>query len=143
MGYDLHIIRGEEWSDPERPQVSMAEWRSIVEADSELQMQDAATATSLAGETVEYRNEGLAQWTAHPDRSAVWLDYRDGSIVAKNPDQPTIAKLLQIATALDARVQGDDGEFFDGSTGPVSAATSTEVPGGPASKGWRRFFRRR
>ena len=60
MGYDLHIIRGVELSDPD------------------LEMHDEATATSSAGETVEYRNEGLAMRTAHPDRSAVWVDYRGG-----------------------------------------------------------------
>ena len=30
----------------------------------------------------------------------------------KNPDAPTIRKMLQIASALNAKVQGDDGEFY-------------------------------
>lgn len=41
-----------------------------------------------------------------------WFAYWKGSINTKNPDVPIIRKMLQIASALNAKVQGDDGEFY-------------------------------
>ena len=43
---------------------------------------------------------------------SAWLDCVRGNIYTKNPDEPILAKMLQIAVALGARVQGDDGEFY-------------------------------
>ena len=41
-----------------------------------------------------------------------WLDWDHGDIYTKNPDEPILAKMLLIASALGAKVQGDDGEFY-------------------------------
>jgi hypothetical protein len=42
----------------------------------------------------------------------VWLTYGQGEVVVKNPDEPTIAKMIAIAGQLGARVEGDDGETY-------------------------------
>jgi len=36
-----------------------------------------------------------------------------GNLSIKNPDEECLAKMRQIAARLQARVQGDDGEFYD------------------------------
>ena len=41
-----------------------------------------------------------------------WLEWFDGYIYTKNPDEPILSKMLEIATALGAKVQGDDLETY-------------------------------
>jgi hypothetical protein len=41
-----------------------------------------------------------------------WLDWREGSVETKNPDEAILSKMLQIAAVLKAKVQGDDGEVY-------------------------------
>ena len=41
-----------------------------------------------------------------------WLDWFEGDIYTKNPDEPILAKMLGIASSLGAKVQGDDGEVY-------------------------------
>jgi len=47
----------------------------------------------------------------HPSQELPWFDYSYGCITTKNPDEDVIRKMLSIAGALSARVQGDDGEI--------------------------------
>jgi hypothetical protein len=62
---------------------------------------------------LRYENPGLCRWRRHPTGERIWLDLRHGDVVVKNPDEATIAKLLMVARALNARVQGDDGEIYE------------------------------
>jgi hypothetical protein len=56
----------------------------------------------------------LALWTASSQKPKTpWFDYRRGKIVVKNPDPETLMKMWQIAQALSANVQGDEGEIYD------------------------------
>src|SRR5262249_39798207 len=65
---------------------------------------------------IAYQNTGLAVWTAYsghdPEGNMAWFDYRDGSIVVKNPDDEILAKIKQVASHFKANVVGDDGEFY-------------------------------
>jgi hypothetical protein len=51
----------------------------------------------------------------HPDHAAsgARLDWRDGQVVVKNPDEILLGKMCEIAAALGARVLGDEGEFYE------------------------------
>ena len=71
------------------------------------------TATTTSGETIGYANPLLATWNAHPDDGPVPFDFRKGRVVVKNPDDATLEKMRSLAAALTARVQGDEGEFYD------------------------------
>jgi hypothetical protein len=59
------------------------------------------------------------EWTGSDGTQNCFYWYR-GTICAKNPSAPAIAKLYEIAQLLNARVQGDDGEYYgrDGSVLP-------------------------
>jgi hypothetical protein len=60
-----------------------------------------------------------------------WFDFRNGRVVAKNPDERALAKMITIARHLGARVRGDDGEFYD-----------AKDAGGRPRSWWSRLFGR-
>jgi hypothetical protein len=46
------------------------------------------------------------------------LDWSEGQIYTKNPDETLIDKMVAIASQLNANVQGDDGERYTGGSEP-------------------------
>jgi len=98
-GYDLHITRKAHWADSNGPKISEAEWQAYVKQDREI-AHDPANAefdfvVSLPGESFP-----------------IWLDPKLGELVTKDPSQRAVVKLIDIAKALRAKVQGDDGELY-------------------------------
>ena len=124
MGYDLHITRARSWLESESWPITEGEWRALVASDPALEVTGVAEAGS--GPVVRYENPGLARWR-HPDGEEVWFDLRDGRVVVKNPDEPTIAKMIAVASQLGARVVGDEGEVYE----------RAGVPARPATLSWR------
>lgn len=45
----------------------------------------------------------------------LWYNPELGELYTKNPSDEAIAKLHEISHVLDAKLQGDDGEFLDSS----------------------------
>jgi hypothetical protein len=113
MGYDVHITRRARWFDSEGPDITESEWRALVEDDAEMQLTGFAEDVLPGDEVLRYENPSLAEWLGHPDMEPVWFDFRRNQIIVKDPDEPTLAKMQQLARKLHARVQGDDGEFYD------------------------------
>lgn len=111
MGYDLHITRRQHWCDPDSgADIAPAEWYPLVAHDPELRH-----APELG--------EGMVLWSGPSTHELPWLAWSDGNISTKNPDPVLIGKMVAIATALGARVQGDDGEIYvDGSGEPQPEA---------------------
>ena len=101
MGYDLHITRARSWSDNSRHKISVEEWLACVAKDSELR---------LSPQTGPY----FALWSGKSTHPDPWLDWSDGNIYTKNPDEALIEKMVSIARELRAEVQGDDGEIYCG-----------------------------
>jgi hypothetical protein len=99
MGYDLRITRAPGlWAASEDGGIGVDEWMRVIEADPELSLEEGRHA--------------FARWrgpSRHPDP---WFTWWRGTIKTKNPDPPMVEKLLQIASLLRARVQGDDGEVY-------------------------------
>jgi hypothetical protein len=93
----------------------LKDWLAYVEADSEMRLDNFAEAQTPDG-ILRYENIGLAVWTAYSHHgeggSMAWFDFRRGNIVVKNPDEEILAKMCRIAEALQARVQGDEGEYY-------------------------------
>lgn len=115
MGYELHITRRKDWFDTEAIDISLDEWLAYVGSDTELELTN-GYAIKIGAETYHDDNPGFCRWNAHPIEkelnSRPWFAYREGSIDTKYPDAATIRKMMQIASALNAKVQGDDGEFY-------------------------------
>src|SRR4029077_14717308 len=54
----------------------------------------------------------VARWNGNGKHADSRLDWFQGNIYAKNPEAALIDKMAQIADALGAQVQGDDGEIY-------------------------------
>jgi hypothetical protein len=98
MGYDFHITRRNDWSATGKD-ITVAEWLAYVDGDPEL---------SLWAENGPY----MARWSGKSESSDPWLDWFKGNVYTKNPDVALIDKMIHIAYALDAKVQGDEGETY-------------------------------
>lgn len=98
-GYDLHITRKAHWADTDGPTISIAEWRAYVKRDFQVARDSNSTeldfVVSISGESFP-----------------IWFDPKLGELVTKNPSERAVVKLIEIAKALRARLQGDDGEFY-------------------------------
>ena len=68
--YDVHVTRREDWSDMEGPDISEAEWRSVVEADPELRLVGVAEAPVPAGDVLRYESPDLVEWSAIRTRTS-------------------------------------------------------------------------
>ena len=112
MGYDLHITRAEHWPTTAGAEITLDEWRAYVASDHEFTQADAAGAEA-AGQQTSSSEPGIAEWRAPSSGEVVWFCWSDGNIDVKNPDAEVIAKMFAVATSLFARVQGDDGEWYD------------------------------
>lgn len=147
MGYELHITRAEDWTDSAEVPISLEEWLAFVAVDPELRHDGVAATTLPDGGVFEVREPGLVVWTAHPQagkgEGLPWIRYVDGQLQSKHPDPPFLRKMHEIATALGARLQGDDGENYaaDGSfadeqtvPGAVGAPAGERAPADPSMR---------
>jgi hypothetical protein len=107
MAYDLHAVRSVHWTDASVAPITKREIDAIVEGDPEL--------TWSCSDFVEMKDQTgvvtvfyMILWNGIP---CFWW-YRD-QLLSSSPDQKQLTKLIRIATALDARVVGDDGERYE------------------------------
>ena len=111
MGYDLHITRKSEWVDKAGPEISLEEWESYAESDSMLSV-EGHVVWNIDGRVVRARVFVVREPESH-DKIAAALSWYRGNVSAKNPSPAGVARMASIAARLNARVQGDDGEFYD------------------------------
>ena len=118
MGYNIHIHRREDWSDPEGESVSLDEWKALIEADPALIIDgNVVWADPGGGPSLD---TPTAEWLAPGGVKGLFYWY-DGNVEAKNPDIAVIVKAHEMALMLGARVQGDDGEFYDAQGNAIDA----------------------
>jgi hypothetical protein len=110
MGYDVHITRADDWVDSDGVPITPDEWRAYVDGAPDLEWDSQRPWTHMEVD--------LTVWTGHPTQDA-WLALLDGQVETKNPDGPMLTKMYEIATALGARVQGDDGEYYGADGEPL------------------------
>ena len=116
MGYELHIIRQNDWYRyDEVSNITIEEWINYVSSDSELELKNGYM--DMIHNTW-IKSLGYCEWTTYFDENNntnPWFLFSSGRISTKYPDDNTIIKMIRIAEVLNARVQGDDGEFYDNS----------------------------
>jgi hypothetical protein len=99
MGYQVHITRAKHWAENEGLEIPASEWHDLVKCDPELRLAAA-------------NGPHFAIWNASAGQIIGWLDWNNGNITTKSPDEQLLAKMIEIAERLGARVQGDDGEMY-------------------------------
>ena len=106
MGYDVHISRRENWFDDEGPTIAASEFEAAVEHDPNLALVPVPTdrngdpqPMAVLASDAQLRRESGLRWRA-------------GRISSKNPSDLLLEAMCRLAERLDARVQGDDGEFY-------------------------------
>ena len=115
LGYNVHITRAQNWYESEENPISLDEWKAYIESDPEMRLDGFAKVMTPDG-ILRYENEGLAVWKLHSRHGAggkAWINWSRSQIDVKNPDVEMHCKMFAIATALAARVQGDEGELYD------------------------------
>jgi hypothetical protein len=118
MSYETHIHRADDHFDAAENPIPREEWDAWVANAPDFHFSEADHVT-FQYEDGE-RNERLASWTEHPDGADFALYYYDGAIVAGNPDEHMIRRMVRIADDLGARLQGDDGEFYGSEGEPLT-----------------------
>jgi hypothetical protein len=120
MGYELHITRKKNWDgfgDEHGPQISLDEWIAVVRADTEMRLDGFAEVPLREGKMFRLDHPSIAVWTAwsrHGEAGDMaWFHHFDDNVAVKNPDREIRRKMWRIGERLQARVQGDDGEFYD------------------------------
>ena len=142
MGYEIHITRKEHWSDEEEPTISLDEWKAYIRGDSEMRLGGFAEAIVGDGSKLRVEVEGLAVWTAyseHEINGMAWFGLFEGEVHVKNTDTEILQKMWRIAEKLGARVQGDEGEFYD-SSGQVDDSLEFDTPAIAIKKPWWKFW---
>lgn len=108
MAYTLYITCPPHYRSPHRRKLRASAWADLIASDPSLSL--------LPPES--HPDGPAAAFQSHPNEPTALFRFRDGNILCANPDEHAVAKLLQLATALGAHLQGEDGEIH---TSPTDA----------------------
>lgn len=95
MGWEPHKVRTEYWFDSASDPISREEWLQLVNDDEELSIHNK-------------NGDSYAIWSGQSEYDEPWLDWSDGRISTKHPDEALYCKMLQVAEKLNAVVVDDD-----------------------------------
>jgi hypothetical protein len=96
LGYDVYITRRTHWSDAFGDEIGPEEWMALV--DDESGLEPVAEAGS---------------WVARSP-AGTRIEWADGNVAARDPEDDEVDLLLELAERLGATVQGEDGEVYLG-----------------------------
>lgn len=99
MGVEIYITRAEYWAENEHSPITAQEWLACIEADPELELQPR-------------QGEHHARWHGRSSYEEPWLDWAQGNVHTKWPDTALYLKMLQVAAALGAHVQDEEGTVY-------------------------------
>ncbi|HGP0770064.1 TPA: hypothetical protein ACLFL7_004592, partial [Salmonella enterica subsp. diarizonae serovar 53:z10:z35] len=91
MGWELHIVRAENWYDSASNPINREEWLQLVNDDKELSIDN-------------QNGDSYAIWSGQSEHDEPWLGWHDGRISTKHSDEALYCKMLQIADKLNAIV---------------------------------------
>lgn len=151
MSYHVHITRkAASWHDKRDPAaISLAEWEAYVAGDAEMQpapdlAEEEATGygAALAAAAAAVYHPSRCRWLAYSKASRpgkqAWFYHEKDHITVAAPDEEILGKMLAVAHALGARVQGDDNEYYD-EVEPLFANPAAGSTAPWADAGFRNF----
>ena len=118
MSYDLHVHRAADWMESSEQPIGRTEWEMWVEETPDFRFDETISVSYSDDERGDWTETG-AVWTAHPDGRQWASFYDDGAVMTGNPDEHVVRRMAQVAASLGARLQGDDGEFYDADGDPL------------------------
>jgi hypothetical protein len=110
MSYDLHITRRNWWTEDGKD-IGFEEWCAYVAADPELSLDRVAVARTPTGDEIRIEQAGLTSWAPRGETEG-WFHHNRGVITFASPEAAQFAKAWVIAQHFNARIQGDEGEFY-------------------------------
>jgi hypothetical protein len=145
MGFELHITRKENWYDADPTlDIALAEWLRYVAQDSEFRLDNYAQVELPDGGVLRTEEEGIAVWTAYSGEGSgqdhALFTYFRGCIDVKNPDQEIINKMVDIAEALGAKVQDDEGTVYGKEAYLGRQGKDVQVGAEVGKRKWWRFW---
>lgn len=99
MSEDVYVTRAAHHFDGAQDPISEGDWRAIIESDPDLWSPDTAV-------------PNFARWGGASSLDRPWIDWSRGNLFTRNPDDFFLRKLIELAAALGARVQGGDGSDY-------------------------------
>jgi hypothetical protein len=118
MVYEVHITRAADWAQNQGSEILASEWHDLISRDPELRL----TASN---------GPHFVVWNSNTGQTCGWLEWSNGNITAKSPNEQLLAKMLAIAEQLGAKVQGCDGELIGNADASASASCSSLFAGAP------------
>ena len=103
LGYELHIIRSDGWTTASDAPIEYNEWIAFARADDQL----------VEAGVLSLRDTKPSEQPVFSFRDGPSIHWWRGQLVVSGADDTNVGLLLAIAQTLGARVQGDDGEFYD------------------------------
>lgn len=111
MGYDIHITRADHWTESNDKPITETEWEQYVNSDPQLDVVNGINHTSPQGVTLSIGGQFVL---LKLEEVNVPFRYTRGRITVTGAgnDDNVLEKMKQIAKALSAKVQGDEGEIY-------------------------------
>jgi len=127
MSWKLHIVRTEHWFDSANVPISSEEWLQLVDSDDEL--------------SIDHKNVNFyAIWSGQSEHDETWLEWGDGRISTKHPDEALYCKMLQIADKLNAVVVDEDDHKYLLPRDLKNPSWADSSPTGRKQTLWKRLF---
>lgn len=105
MGYELYITKKAEWYDQTGPKIPIEAWQALISSDPDLIAYERDSDSYLPAFLNGPIKSELKTWGRG-------LFYSHGDISVKKPNRETLAKMVSIASKLNARVIGDRDEIY-------------------------------
>lgn len=145
MSYEIRVFRQSNWEDiDEESNISLEEWINYVRSDKDLALASEYGPFAEKPKGSAEQTPGYTYLISYPHfsidcRPGLW--YKEGAISIENPDDFIITKLISIASSLNARVMGEEGEIYDQSYQQGSIFTGVQKPRVATSeKKWWKFW---
>ncbi|WP_042003846.1 hypothetical protein [Escherichia coli] len=127
MGWELHIVRTEHWFDSASAPISSEEWLQLVNDDKEL--------------SIDNKNgDFFAIWSGDCEHDESWLEWSDGRISTKHPDEALYCKMLQIAEKLHAVVVDEDDHKYSLPSDLMNPSWANSSPVGNKQSLWEKLI---
>ena len=106
MSIYVYVTRKPDPLDDNGPDITESEWRSVVQADSELSLEQPPDEPGLP------KNAVWAVWKSYPGGYPAWFALVEGSVEVKGIEPNLLIKLRAFAAKLGARIVSEEGEEF-------------------------------